>query len=406
MGSALHCLIIDDQPESIAGLAGQLEDRGHHVTISADSIESLRLLAEAQNARTPYSLLLVDVNLPGMDGPSLVREIRRRGDQTPVLFITGYHSVTTRLRSELAGMRVLNILIKPVPIAEIDRCLEFILRQARSSTQDRRSSEFGLGSGGHPLVGQITNVVLDPDAPFYGTARTLRVPTSTTPTEGALARVQRPPTDNDIIPDTVVTGRYKTPPPEPMGTSGMRRSVQTPLPFSLSDTSRSAGQGGRLPSGQPSSAPPTGSAENTRRYLEFTPLGTPMVGIRDPITGAYKRRPSGHFPPDLQALEPSKPAAPPADPSRPVTSSRYRRSLTPEPPASQQPRLDDSVRQPSGSHTSIIRRGLSKAPAAPECPPCMVACAHCQGHFSVPVKIESYTAVCVHCGQLNRIDPL
>jgi hypothetical protein len=35
-----------------------------------------------------------------------------------------------------------------------------------------------------------------------------------------------------------------------------------------------------------------------------------------------------------------------------------------------------------------------------------VACAHCHKVFMVAARNDSYTAVCVHCAKLNRIDPL
>jgi len=428
MGAALHLLIIDDQPESVAGLAGQLGDRGHRVDVSTDSMEALRLLAEAQSGRDPFGLLLVDVNLPGLDGPSLVREIRRRGDLTPALFITGYHSVTARLRSDLASLRALSVLTKPVPIAEIDRWLDHILRQSRTSTQDRRSSEYGLGSGGHqvvgigsgghPLVGHVPGPA-GSDEPFYGTSRSFRVkPTTTAPTDGPLSRVQLPPADNDIIPDTVVNGRFQSPAspaPTLIGGSGVRRSVQSPLPMPPVSGEQASGSrpGHRKPSGFFPATPTVGSPEILNRHGDFTPRGSPMVGFRDPVTGEYKRRPSGVYPPENLTQKSSPPASQKSfsEPPRPATTSRFRRSVGADPAPSQQARLNPTVRPVAGTpSTSRIRRSLNSAtsmmPTAPELPTCAVACAHCQGQFTVVIKTEAYTVLCVHCGQLNRIDPL
>ena len=441
MGAALHLLIIDDQPESVAGLAGQLGDRGHRVEISTDSMEALRLLAEAQSRRDPFSLLLVDVNLPGLDGPGLILELRHRGDLTPAIFVTGYHSVTARLRSDLASLRALSVVTKPVPIAEIDRWLDHIMRQARASTQDRRSSEYGLGSGGHqaigigsgghPLVGNVPGPS-GTDEPFYGTSRSFRAKLTTPiPTDGPLSRVQRPAAGNDIIPDAVVTGRFQPPaaplPPPTLGASCVRRSVLSPLPMpdpsahglgGLSGKSQGGQSSGsrsahRQPSGFFPATPPAGNSETLRRHGDFTPLGSPMVGYRDPVTGEIKRRPSGIIPPELPAQDPYLPSTqrPTIEPPRPGTTSRFRRSVGVDPAPSQQAHLSPPLRPPPAtSGTSRIRRGLTSvapvAPATPELPTCAVACAHCQGQFTVVIKAEAYTVLCVHCGQLNRIDPL
>jgi CheY-like chemotaxis protein len=98
MSQVLHILIVDDQPETLMGLAGQLSDRGHRVEVLADSLEALARIQ--QSARDPFHLALLDVNLPGLDGPGLVREIRRRGERMPVAFVTGYQSVAGRLRGD------------------------------------------------------------------------------------------------------------------------------------------------------------------------------------------------------------------------------------------------------------------------------------------------------------------
>jgi hypothetical protein len=99
----------------------------------------------------------------------------------------------------------------------------------------------------------------------------------------------------------------------------------------------------------------------------------------------YVRRPSGLF---LQSQQPSQ-----ADPTvNPVSTSRVRRTVTgayvPSPLAASQNNA------PSKPPTSSA--GASRA----------VACAHCSKVFMVATRPEAYTSVCVHCGQLNRINPL
>lgn len=262
------------------------------------------------------------------------------------------------------------------------------------------------------------------DEPFYGTSRSFRVkPTTSAPTEGPLSRVQRPTADNDIIPDTVLTGRFQppaAPPPAPAGTSGVRRSVLSPLPMPSVTTPQgnhgndTGGRDGHLqPSGFYPTTTPVGSAETLHRHGDFTPMGSPMVGYRDPVTGALKRRPSGLFPPEIPTHKSHSPATQKkgSETPRPGTTSRFRRSVGADQAPSQQPHLNPIPRTAVGTtSTSRIRRGLgpteSADSTAPELPTCAVACAHCQGHFTVVIKSEAYTVLCVHCGQLNRIDPL
>ena len=142
-------------------------------------------------------------------------------------------------------------------------------------------------------------------------------------------------------------------------------------------------------------------------------MGSPMVGYRDPVTGEIKRRAGAATPPHLPAPDPYLPSTQRStiEPLRPATTSRFRRSVGADPAPSQQPHLNPTVRNSSTNPaTSRVRRGLTSAapvaPATPELPTCAVACAHCQGQFTVVIKAEAYTVLCVHCGQLNRIDPL
>ena len=441
MAQALRLLIVDDQPESLAGLAGHLADRGHQVEVLTDPMEALARFQRAQHY--PFHLAFIDVNLTGLDGPGLVRELRRRGDQTPVAFITGYHSVAARLRGDLATLRVSGLITKPPPMAEIERLLEHADRAQRSSLQERRASDFGLGSGGHQnlatgsgghrtltsrqqlgqgtglgsgghaQIGKGSGLPVDDDIPYYGSTRSIRPPKTadSEPTAGVLSRVTRPSTNPEIIPDHLISGHTPislTPLGQPATNAKNRPPQRTPLPMEpvaqpLIQRQRTPNPSGFFPATE---APATG----------------PVIRARDPVTGNY-RDPSGFFPPDLMAphareapghpltdpdaSRPRRPAAPTAPttppPQLPSTTSRFRRSVgsAPPPPAA-----------PGSPITSRIRRGITgthgnpAAVPASDAPSCVVACAHCHGQFTVLIKPQAYTVLCVHCGQLNRIDPV
>lgn len=443
MGGSLRLLIVDDQPESLAGLAGLLEDRSHRVDVVSDPLQALVQLHGS--TRDPYHLVITDVNLPGLDGPGLVREMRLRGHQMPVAFITGYTTVAARLRNELGSLRAIGLLTKPPAPAEVERILEAASRIIRGSAQERRATDFGLGSGGHstigsggyrtlpagpgsggyrtlapgtgsgahrpgtgsgghPLIGHVPGPAAGDDIPFYGTSKTFRSKMVTpAPTEGILARVQRPPTQPDIIPDHLIGGHQP-----PAANSGMRRGL-TPKPLPAD---------GKEPSSFFPTIPTPPPHEPSRRGTDyFTPVApTDVSAIRDPMTGNFRRPPSG-----IVSRPPSgsmdRPGSPPgrrdstveADAYNPGTTSRFRRSVGSDPnPA-------DGQRPVGGSGnpiTSRIRRGITGshpkpiAETVPEAPTCTVACAHCQGQFNVLVKQQAYTVLCVHCGQINRIDPL
>jgi FixJ family two-component response regulator len=65
--------------------------------------------------------LIVDVAMPGMSGPELQRELRQRGNETPVVFITALEDETIRARALREGAT--DCLLKPFNEADLLRAL-------------------------------------------------------------------------------------------------------------------------------------------------------------------------------------------------------------------------------------------------------------------------------------------
>lgn len=103
-------LIVDDAATVRMFLRAQLDGLGHYETDEAtNGVEAI------EKALTgAYDLMVVDVNMPKMDGYSLVREIRTRPDlmATPVLMVTTENAPADRVRAYAAGANL--HLSKPV----------------------------------------------------------------------------------------------------------------------------------------------------------------------------------------------------------------------------------------------------------------------------------------------------
>jgi len=82
----------------------------------------------------PYDLIVLDVMLPGLDGWSLLRELRRERD-TPVLFLTARDELQDRLMGLELGAD--DYMVKPFAIAELVMRIRTILRRG-----PLRESEF------------------------------------------------------------------------------------------------------------------------------------------------------------------------------------------------------------------------------------------------------------------------
>jgi CheY-like chemotaxis protein len=77
-------LIVDDDIAVQAVVRPLLERDGHHVVGASNGLEGLSVFATGN-----FDLLIVDILMPGMDGPETVRHIRRQRPRVPIIVISG-----------------------------------------------------------------------------------------------------------------------------------------------------------------------------------------------------------------------------------------------------------------------------------------------------------------------------
>ena len=76
-------LVIDDQPLIRDLFREALEHDGHHVTVAADGYEGVRSCHDAHP-----DLVMVDLQMPGLDGFETIRQLRTMGD-VPIIAMSG-----------------------------------------------------------------------------------------------------------------------------------------------------------------------------------------------------------------------------------------------------------------------------------------------------------------------------
>jgi CheY-like chemotaxis protein len=93
-------LVVDDDQVSNRGIMHALTHANFHPTTVTDPIQALEKLRQ-----TPYGLVILDIELPGMDGVALCEEIRRLDlhRHTPIVFLTGHGDSNTRALATLSG---------------------------------------------------------------------------------------------------------------------------------------------------------------------------------------------------------------------------------------------------------------------------------------------------------------
>ena len=93
-------LVVDDSATVRKLIAGKLEKSGHNVICAADGVEALACLEE----NLP-DLVLLDINMPRMDGYEVCREIRSNpaAQNLPVVMISGKDGFFDNVRGRMAG---------------------------------------------------------------------------------------------------------------------------------------------------------------------------------------------------------------------------------------------------------------------------------------------------------------
>ncbi len=87
-----HILIVEDEEKIARVLQLELEYEGYNVTIKYNGTEGLNAAAEGR-----YSLVLLDVMLPGLSGLEVLRRLRKTDQQTPVILLTARDSIPDKV---------------------------------------------------------------------------------------------------------------------------------------------------------------------------------------------------------------------------------------------------------------------------------------------------------------------
>ncbi len=118
-------LLVEDEEAVRSFAARALKLRGYSVLEAAGGEEALEIV---QNARAPIHLLITDVVMPNMDGPTLVRAVKRIRPEMAVIFMSGYAEEAFRRNDEKA--EDLHFLPKPFGLKQLAAKVKEVLAGA------------------------------------------------------------------------------------------------------------------------------------------------------------------------------------------------------------------------------------------------------------------------------------
>lgn len=105
-------LVVDDEESIRDLLAKTLALADYDVDVSPDGASALERMRS-----TSYDLLIADLKMPGMDGLSLIREVKRLGSEMPVIIITGYSTEASAI--DAINLGVSRYLVKPFRVPRV-----------------------------------------------------------------------------------------------------------------------------------------------------------------------------------------------------------------------------------------------------------------------------------------------
>ncbi len=133
----MNILLVEDDRRTAEFIAKGLAQAGFSVRRAADGNEGLELaVSESHDAA------VVDVMLPGLDGISLVQELRRRKSALPVILLSAKSTVDDRIRGLQAGGD--DYLVKPFSFSELLTRVHALIRRASRSSEPAGVSAGGL----------------------------------------------------------------------------------------------------------------------------------------------------------------------------------------------------------------------------------------------------------------------
>ena len=126
----MRLLLVEDSPRLQRSLTTALKKAGYAVDVTGDGAEALWLASS-----NDYDTIVLDILLPGLDGLSVLEQLRAIGKQTNVLLLTARDTVEDRVWGLRRGAD--DYLVKPFALDELLARIEALCRRSYGAKQTR-----------------------------------------------------------------------------------------------------------------------------------------------------------------------------------------------------------------------------------------------------------------------------
>lgn len=118
----MKILIVEDEPNVVSVLKRGLNNEGFELSVAPDGFVALEMIG----AHT-FSLIILDIMLPGINGLDLCKQIKKNHPQTPIIMLTALGSTENIVTGLDNGAD--DYMVKPFKIAELSARIRTLLRR-------------------------------------------------------------------------------------------------------------------------------------------------------------------------------------------------------------------------------------------------------------------------------------
>ena len=119
----MKLLLIEDEQDLAAALSRGFQKKGYAVDVATDGKEGWE-----QSGINEYDLIILDLNLPSMDGLEILADIRARDKEQPILILSARSAVAQRIQGLDMGAN--DYLVKPFDFGELEARVRSLLRRS------------------------------------------------------------------------------------------------------------------------------------------------------------------------------------------------------------------------------------------------------------------------------------
>ncbi len=120
-----HILVVDDEENMLKAIRRILRNEPYRISTVTDGAQALELIR-----RDTPDVVLLDLKMPGMDGPTTLKHIRAIDKGMPVIIITGY--LDSDLMMKALDYSPIMVLPKPVENKQVIEAIELALNGSKS----------------------------------------------------------------------------------------------------------------------------------------------------------------------------------------------------------------------------------------------------------------------------------